>query len=105
VTQLNAGAAAAEAGQFVYNAVPGAPVVASASPTSGNPAGGDTVTMTGSGFTGVTAVSFGQAPAASFTFISDTQITAVSPPGNGAVNVMVTTPLGKSAPTAIQTTP
>jgi hypothetical protein len=79
VTKLNANAAAATAGQFVYAPPPGAPVVTGISPATGSAASGDTVTITGTGFSGVTAVSFGLAPAASFTFISDTQITAVSP--------------------------
>ena len=82
-----------------------APVITGISPTGGSAAGGDTVTITGSGFTGITAVAFGLTPAASFTFVSDTQLTAVSPPGSGPMNVRVTTPLGSSAPTAIQTGP
>ena len=44
-----------------------APVVTSISPTSGPAAGGTTVTITGSGFTGATAVDFGTTPATSFT--------------------------------------
>ncbi len=56
-----------------------------------------TVTITGSGFTGVTGVSFGQIAATQVTFISDTQITAVSPAGTGVVDVTVTTPGGTSA--------
>jgi hypothetical protein len=38
------------------------------------------VTITGTNFTGATAVRFGAINAASFTVDSDTQITAVSPP-------------------------
>ena len=41
-----------------------APVVAGAGPPSGSAAGGDSVTVTGSGFTGATAVDFGTAAAA-----------------------------------------
>jgi hypothetical protein len=96
IAQLNAKAAAATAGQFVYAPAPGTPVITSISPVTGSPTGGDTVTITGSGFTGVTAVSFGLTPAASFVFLNDTQITAVSPPGSGPVNVRITTPLGAS---------
>ena len=43
------------------------------------------VTITGTGFTGVTAVNFGMTPATSETFDSDTSITAESPAGTGAV--------------------
>jgi hypothetical protein len=99
LTQLTASAAAAKAGQFTYAAPPGAPVITGISPATGNPAGGDTITITGTGFTGVTTVTFGLVPATSFTFVSDTQITAVTPPGTagGTVNVRITTPLGTSA--------
>jgi hypothetical protein len=54
-------------------------VVSSLSPSSGPPEGGTTVVITGSNFTGATAVRFGGADAASFTIDSDTSITAVSP--------------------------
>ena len=78
-----------------------APVITSISPSSGSIACGTTVTITGSGFTGVTAVSFGATAATSFTFVSDTQITAVCPAGvNGVVRITVTTPLGTTADTA-----
>ena len=76
-----------------------APAVSSVTPTSGPAAGGTTTTITGSGFTGATAVSFGSTAATSFTVDSDTQITAVSPAGTaGAVDVTVTTPYGQSLP-------
>jgi hypothetical protein len=79
--------------QFTY-----APVVNSATPNSGSAAGGASVTITGSGFTGATAVSFGSNSATSFTFVSDTEITLNSPPGSvGQVDVTVTTPAGTSA--------
>ncbi|MGW2639061.1 IPT/TIG domain-containing protein, partial [Streptomyces sp. NPDC001348] len=74
-----------------------APVVSSVSPSQGPASGGTTVTVTGSGFTGATAVRFGAASATSFTVVSSTQITAVSPPGNGPVNVTVTTSQGTSS--------
>jgi len=85
--------------QFTYNAPPPGPVISSISPTNGPAAGGTTVTITGTGFTGVTGVSFGSTLASSVTFVSDTQITAVSPAGTatGTVDVTVTTPNGTSA--------
>jgi hypothetical protein len=61
-----------------YTYVP-APVVSSISPTSGAVAGGNTVTITGTGFTGATRVLFGSSPATAFTVVSATQITAVAP--------------------------
>ena len=56
----------------------------------GTDAGGSTVTITGSGFSGASAVDFGSTPATSFTVNSSTSITAVSPPGtDGTVDVNV----------------
>jgi cysteine-rich repeat protein len=74
------------------------PRITSVSVTSGPAAGGTTVTITGTGFTGATAVAFGTAPAASFTVNGDTSITAVSPGASAAtVDVTVTTAGGTSA--------
>jgi cysteine-rich repeat protein len=56
------------------------------------------VTVTGTGFTGATAVSFGSTPAASFTVDGDTSIRALSPPASaGTVDITVTTAGGTSA--------
>ncbi|HVU26032.1 MAG TPA: cadherin-like beta sandwich domain-containing protein [Opitutus sp.] len=77
------------------------PVVSSVSPASGPLAGGTTVTITGSGFTGATAVTFGATDASDFTVDSDTQITVTAPAGTlGAVDVTVTTAGGTSATSA-----
>jgi hypothetical protein len=54
------------------------------------------VAITGSGFTGATAVKFGSTTATSYIVNSDTSITATSPAGTGTVNVAVTTPVGTS---------
>jgi hypothetical protein len=71
------------------------PSVTSFTPTSG--AVGSRVLITGAGFTGATAVSFGGA-AATFNVESDTQITASVPAcGTGPSAVIVTTPQGVSA--------
>ena len=79
------------AGNYTYVAPP---VISGLAPTSGLAAGGTSVVITGTGFTGATAVQFGGTAAASFVVNSDTQITAVSPAGSGAVTVGVTTPYG-----------
>ncbi|MDH6711174.1 hypothetical protein P3T27_007926, partial [Kitasatospora sp. MAA19] len=63
------------------------PVIDSVSPASG--AAGSVVTLTGSGFTGASAVRFGAVDATSFTVLSDTQITATVPAGSGTVQVTV----------------
>ena len=67
----------AGADQFTYNA--SVPTVSGVAPASGPIAGGTTVTITGGGFTGTTKVTFGPVAAISFTVVSDTEITAVSP--------------------------
>jgi hypothetical protein len=74
------------------------PTVKRLSPTKGPSAGGTSVLITGTNFTGVTAVKFGSTSAASFTVNSEASITAVSPPGKkGVLDVTVTTHRGRSA--------
>jgi hypothetical protein len=73
------------------------PTVAIVNPSSGPGAGGTTVIITGTGFTGATIVSFGQTSASNFVVNSDTQITVVSPFGSGTVDVTITTFEGTSA--------
>ncbi|WP_280251188.1 ice-binding family protein [Nocardia abscessus] len=75
----------------------GLPTLTSINPASGSAAGGTTVVLTGTNFTGATAVSFGGTPATSFTVNSPTQITAVAPAhAAGTVLVTVTTAVGTS---------
>jgi len=74
---------------------PGPPSVAQLLPARGRPGGGTAVTILGSGFTWVSAVTFGSARAR-FKVVSSTQITAVAPPGSGTVAVHVTNPGGSS---------
>jgi len=85
--------AASPASQFTYTAIP---AVAQLTPQSGPAAGGTTVVINGQGFTGATTVAFGGVVAPAFTVNSDTQITAISPPGSGVVDVTVTTSGGVS---------
>ncbi len=80
---------------------PPAPTVTKLSPKSGPAAGGTSVTITGSGFTGVTSVTFGAAVAGSVTVNSQTSITVVSPPSVAEkVDVRVTGSGGTSAVTS-----
>jgi predicted phage tail component-like protein len=81
------------ADQFTYGGIP-SPVVTGISPTTGT--AGTSVVISGSDFTGATEVDFGGTPT-SFTFNSDSQITATAPTGTGAVDVTVTTASGTSA--------
>jgi hypothetical protein len=73
------------------------PEVASLTPGTISTLGGTTVTLTGTGFTGATAVKFGNTNATNFTVNSNTQITATAPAvPAGNTNVTVTTPGGSS---------
>ena len=81
---------------FTLTVDAGTAMVTAVSPSTGSAAGGTVVTITGSGFTGATGVDFGTVPATSFTVVSNTVITADSPPGSGTVDVTVVTPAGNS---------
>jgi uncharacterized protein (TIGR03437 family) len=70
---------------------PSPPVVSSVSPSSG--AAGSAVAVSGSGFTGATAVTF-NGTAATFSVVSDTQVNASVPSGATTGPVAVTTPAG-----------
>ncbi|MEU8682819.1 IPT/TIG domain-containing protein [Streptomyces sp. NPDC048611] len=68
-----------------------APTVVSLNPTSGPTSGGTVVTITGTNFSTTQSVDFG-GTLAPFSVISDTSLSAVTPPGAaGAVDVTVTT--------------
>jgi hypothetical protein len=76
----------------------GPPAVSAVSPHSGSASGGQTVTITGSGFVPGSHVVFGAgASATTVTFVTRDQLTAVSPAhAAGVVNVRVITPGGPS---------
>lgn len=86
---------------FTYIAPPKAATI---SPASGSSSGGDSVTITGSsfsgaGFSGPVSVLFGSVPATSVQVSSATTLTVVVPPGVvGAVPVTVTTRYGTTSP-------
>ncbi|WP_414647019.1 autotransporter domain-containing protein [Comamonas sp. UBA7840] len=85
---------------FVTVAAGAAPVVSGIAPNFGLSSGGTTVTITGTGFGGATAVTFGASSATGFTVNSATQITATAPAGTGTVDIRVTTAGGTSATSA-----
>src|SRR5205807_4325342 len=94
--------AATEVQAFGVAASNPSPTVTSLNPSSGGLAGGTSVTITGSNFSGAAGVSFGGVAASSFTVNSATQITAVAPAASaaGSVDVTVTTANGTSATSA-----
>jgi len=84
-------------GEVAFNAeIQRPPVVSGIAPAAGSFKGGTAVTITGSEFTGATAVGFGALPAQSFSVDSDTQITAVAPAMTALakVGISVTTAAG-----------
>lgn len=72
------------------------PAITSITPSSGPAAGGTTVTIQGSGFTGATSVLFGGASGTGIVVQGDTVVIATSPQGTGQVNVGVTSSGGTS---------
>ncbi|MBV9950386.1 MAG: IPT/TIG domain-containing protein [Acidimicrobiia bacterium] len=88
--QTNANGSSTLDGGFRYFAVP---AIADVAPSEGPAAGGSAVTVTGSGFTGATSVSFGGTAATGVTVVDDMTITATAPAhAAGSVDVVVTTP-------------
>ncbi len=66
------------------------PVVTGVGPSSGNVAGGTSVTISGNYFSEAYSVTFGGTPATSFHVVSDTSISAVAPAhGAGTVDIQV----------------
>ncbi|MBI3700838.1 MAG: IPT/TIG domain-containing protein [Afipia sp.] len=94
VTVTTPGGISAQSPSDIFTYVAG-PTVTSISPSGGPVAGGTSVTITGTNFTGLNAVKFGSRAATSFTLNSTTSITAVSPANNaGQVDIIVTTAQG-----------
>jgi len=87
-----------QTGAYTYAANP---TVTGVYPASGPLSGGTSVTITGTGFTGATSVTFGTIAnvTGAMTVNSATSITVTSPAGSaGTVDVTVTTPGGTSSP-------
>jgi hypothetical protein len=97
VVTNNDGQTVTRTGAYTYLAVP---AFTSIAPAAGPIAGGNSVTITGTGFTGATGVTFGGTAATAVTVVSDTQITATAPAkAAGAVSVVITTPGGTATGT------
>ena len=77
--------------QYTYNT---APTVTSVNPNNGPQAGGNSVTVNGSGFSGVPTVDFGSTPGTGVTSVTPTSLTVTVPAGTGTVAVTVTTASG-----------
>ncbi len=93
------GTTATNAGDRFTFTTPPAPTITGLSPATGPSTGGTTVTITGTGLTGATAINFGASnPALFFSVNSPTSMTVTAPSGTtGTVDVTVTTPGGTSA--------
>src|SRR5262249_38246914 len=97
VTTNNGSSSNVAADQFTYVAT-GVPTVSSLGTSTGSTAGGTSVTITGTNFSSVSQVWFGNVAAASYTVNSTTSITATSPSQYaGVVDVTVETASGVSA--------
>jgi hypothetical protein len=80
---------------------PPPPIVSSVSPSTGFTTGGTVVTISGSGFTGATAVDFNGTPATNVSITNDGSLNVSSPAVGtaGVVDVTVTAPDGTSSTT------
>jgi len=98
VTNEGGKSPASTADKFTYIPTGAAPNVTKVTPKA---APATMVTITGTGFNGVTSVAFGSVPAQSYTVKSASAISAVVPKGSaGTVDIRVTTPNGTSPVTS-----
>ena len=86
---------------------PNPPTVTSIEPSSGPTAGGTPVTIKGTGFVAGATVTIGLSPATEVNVVSDTEITAKTPAGSGAPEVVVsdTNGISSGGPTYIYIAP
>ena len=101
VTTAGGTTAISAADKYTY-VIPPVPTVTGVSPNSGPIPGGTSVSLTGTGFSGATAINFGpNNPAIFYTIKSPTLITVTSPAGVLGLNdITVTTPGGTSPASA-----
>lgn len=79
---------------YTYNA---APTISGISPSSGSKNGGDSVTISGTGFYGSPSVKLGGVDAASVFVVNSTTITAITPAHTtGQVDILITNPDAQS---------
>lgn len=101
VAVTTSGGSGTGTGLFTYYT---APTVTGISPTGGPTAGGTSVTITGTNFTGAIGVTIGGAAATGVTVVNATTITAATPAGTaGAKDVAVTTAGGTGTGTGLFT--
>jgi hypothetical protein len=102
VVSTTGGTSTTSANDHYTYVAPSAPTVTAVSPTSGPAAGGQRVTITGTGFANGSTVAFGSTAGRSVTVVSPTTITVTTPKhAKGTVDVRVTAPGGgASAATA-----
>jgi hypothetical protein len=83
---------------FTFDETLNLPMITNVSPDTGDIAGGTGVTLTGTGFTGATSVTFGGVAGTGLDVNGDTSLTVTTPANSvGTVDVLVTTPEGTSA--------
>jgi hypothetical protein len=96
----SAGVMSPQGATFRYTDTGVAPTVSSVTPNiATDKDGGEQVTVRGTGLASVVKVSFGSdpyAPLAAFDVVSDLELTVLTPPGDGTVDVIVTNPWGQS---------
>jgi len=103
VRVTNQNGSATREGSFRYNPLP---LVTAIAPDNGPEAGGNTVTLSGSGFAnfgpGANMVSFGGQPASSIQVLNDSTLTCIVPLGAGATRVDVVLANANGSHTSVQ---
>jgi len=88
----------------LYTYLPSPPAISGVTPNTGSTAGGTKLTISGSGFTGATAVTVGGVPATGMSIKGDTSISVTTGADTaGVASVAVTNATGTSAPNKLFT--